>query len=188
MTHLICRARTIEFFALVLVVLVATGCGVLDPPVVPGDSEALTPRPFSSIDNVMHNFGLAHDTRDIGLYADCLHDTYQFFLDSEDAKEHSLDFLNKDRDVNVMDQLFQDPDLSSIQFDYSWLSQDEQCWEDGDCVSPVNSDWAEIQFDIDLQLYWSDHNEYVYGRALFNFVEDDERWWIIRVEDRTGLE
>ena len=185
MMHWVPSWWTVERRIGVVVALLATGCA-LDPPVLPGDSDELTALPFTSIDNVMHNFALAHDSRDVGLYADCLHESYQFFLDSEDAQMHELTFLNKEADVNATGLLFVDPDLSTIDFDYTQL-QGSECWEAGDCLSSVDPSWAEIQFDIDLYLVWSDHTEYVDGRALFSFVEDDDRVWIIQVEDRTGL-
>lgn len=155
-------------------------------PEVTGPADRPAPEPFTSISNLMFNFQLAHEERDIELYRDCLDRGYQFYFDEDDVDAIGADFLNREEDVAAMDQIFNSPELVSLRFSYSTPERIDTCWEDGSCASSLNTDWAEVTFWIEFELTWIDRVERACGPAIFDFYDDDSSVQIIRIQDRTG--
>ncbi len=174
--------------SLLLFLGVTLGGCVLDPAEETGPAEpTLDPRPFDSISNTMFNFDLAQESQDIGLYEECLAPDYQFFLDTDDADQVGVDFYSKEEDVAQMEQIFNSPDLVDIRFDAVAHAQEDVCWEEGDCVSSLVSDWAEINYTVQIEMQWQDGLERACGPAIFSFdVSDPAAIKIVRIVDLTG--
>ena len=155
-------------------------------PEVTGPAAGPEALPFSSISNLMYNFQLAHEQRDIELYRECLGEDYRFYFDEDDVDSIGADFLSRDEDVAGMEEIFNSAELISVRFSFSTPDPIDSCWEDGECLSSLNEEWAEVDFWIEFELTWIDRVERACGPAIFDFSGLGEEVRIIRIQDRTG--
>jgi hypothetical protein len=167
--------------------LTLVGC-VFDPAEETGPGEPkVDPKPFTSISNTMFNFDLAQESQDIHLYEECLAPDYQFVLDPDDADEVGVGFYSREEDVAQMERIFNSPDLVDMRFDAVAHSQEDVCWDQGECVSSLVSDWAEINYTVQIEIQWQDGLERACGTAIFSFDHSNpDEIRIVRIVDFTG--
>jgi len=145
------------------------------------------PKPFTSIQNTMDNFVMAHEEQDIELYRACLASEYQFFLDPDEADQVGVDYYSKEEDVAQMEAIFNSPNLVDIRFKAIPHAQVDQCWDAGDCVSSVDASWAEISYTIEIEIEYVGAVERACGSAVISFtLQDLAAIGIVRILDFTG--
>ena len=151
-----------------------------DPP-----EEPLEPRDFSTIENVLYNFGLSWEFMDIDLYIQCLDDNYEFHFDPADVQYVGADYWTREEDIEYTEELFE----AGIDFDYN-LSGTFQELDENQALHP-DEDWYLCKRYLSAHFIYDYEGDtrdvLVNGWINFYLREAGQNSFaIVRIEDLTG--